>query len=285
MSQAFRQEIGCLTLDTESVVRFSAFFGVLVVMAIWEAAAPRRERQIPRLLRWTNNFGVAAINALLVRLIFPGALIALAQLAQARGWGALNSFEAPVWCEFFVAMLALDLTIYLQHWAFHRAPPLWRLHRMHHADLEFDVSTGLRFHPLEILLSVGVKAAAIIVLGPPAAAVLAFEVLLNAASLFNHGNVRIPRRLDRLLRLAIVTPDMHRVHHSVHADEMNSNFGFNLPWWDRAFGTYRAQPRDGHATMAIGLKSFRSPRQLWLHRMLVQPFLSDRHPPTRAREP
>ncbi|MDN3721932.1 sterol desaturase family protein [Roseibium salinum] len=170
-------------------------------------------------------------------------------------------------------MLALDLAIYLQHVMFHAVPALWRLHRMHHADLEFDVTTGLRFHPVEILLSMGIKLGVVMALGPPAVAVLVFEVLLNGTSMFNHSNVRIPAAIDRVLRLFVVTPDMHRVHHSIHPNETNSNFGFNLPWWDRLLGTYRPQPREGHETMTIGIEEFRTRRDLWLDRMLVQPLV------------
>jgi sterol desaturase/sphingolipid hydroxylase (fatty acid hydroxylase superfamily) len=168
--------------------------------------------------------------------------------------------------------VALDLAIYLQHVMFHAIPALWRLHRMHHADLEFDVSTGLRFHPLEILLSMGIKLAVVAALGPPAVAVLVFEVLLNVTSMFNHSNIALPPRVDRILRLIVVTPDMHRVHHSIHPDETNSNFGFNLPWWDRLLGTYRPQPRDGHESMTIGVEQFRTRGDLRLDRMLIQPF-------------
>jgi len=172
-------------------------------------------------------------------------------------------------------VVLLDLAIYGQHVAFHAVPALWRLHRMHHADLEFDVTTGLRFHPGEILLSMAIKLVAVAALGAPPLAVLAFEIMLNATSLFNHGNVRLPLGLDRRLRLVVVTPDMHRVHHSMERQETDSNFGFNLPWWDHLFGTYRAQPVMGHARMMIGIDRFRHPRELWLHRMLLQPFRGD----------
>jgi sterol desaturase/sphingolipid hydroxylase (fatty acid hydroxylase superfamily) len=195
----------------------------------------------------------------------------MALLASERGWGLLNIFAVPGWLAFLVSLLLLDLAIYLQHVMFHAVPALWRLHRMHHADLEFDVTTGLRFHPIEILLSMALKLAIVVALGPPAIAVLVFEVLLNGTALFNHSNIRIPLGLDRILRLIVVTPDMHRVHHSIHPSETNSNFGFNLPWWDRLLGTYRAQPREGHEGMTIGIEQFRTPRDLWLDQMLIQP--------------
>jgi sterol desaturase/sphingolipid hydroxylase (fatty acid hydroxylase superfamily) len=262
-----------LILANEPLIRMAIFLGILLAMALWEVAAPRRRREIPRLLRWSNNLGVVVIDTLLVRLTFPIVAVGLALVAQERGWGLFNVFDVPAWIAFLVSVLALDLAIYLQHVMFHAVPALWRLHRMHHADLEFDVTTGLRFHPVEILLSMGIKLAVVAALGPPAVAVLVFEVLLNATAMFNHSNIRIPSAIDRVLRLFVVTPDMHRVHHSIHPSETNSNFGFNLPWWDRLLGTYRPQPRDGHEAMTIGIEQFRTRRDLWLDRMLVQPAL------------
>lgn len=260
-----------LFLANEPLIRISFFLGILVAMAAWEVAAPRRRREIPRLLRWTSNLGVVVVDTILVRLTFPIVAVGLALLAEDRGWGLFNIFATSAWLAFLVSLLALDLAIYLQHVMFHAVPALWRLHRMHHADLEFDVTTGLRFHPAEILLSMGIKLAVVAALGPPAVAVLVFEVLLNATAMFNHSNIRIPLGLDRILRLIVVTPDMHRVHHSIHPSETNSNFGFNLPWWDRLLGTYRAQPREGHEGMTIGIEQFRTHRDLWLDRMLIQP--------------
>ncbi|MFT6658087.1 sterol desaturase family protein [Maritalea sp.] len=258
-------------LQNEPAIRMGFFLGVLVLMAAWEFAAPRRRMEIPRLLRWSNNITIVVVDTLLVRLTFPIVAVGLALMAEQKGWGLLNIFGAPGWLGFIVAVLALDLAIYLQHVMFHAVPALWRLHRMHHADLEFDVTTGLRFHPVEILLSMGIKLAVVAALGPPAVAVLVFEVLLNATAMFNHSNVRIPIGIDRVLRLLVVTPDMHRVHHSIHPVETNSNFGFNLPWWDRLLGTYRAQPREGHEEMTIGIEQFRTRRDLWIDRMLIQP--------------
>lgn len=260
-----------LLLANEPAIRLIFFLGILAAMAIWEVAAPRRRREIPRLLRWTNNLGVVAVDTILVRLAFPVVAVGLALVAEERGWGLLNIFPVPGWLAFIGAIMALDLAIYLQHVMFHAVPALWRVHRMHHADLEFDVTTGLRFHPVEILLSMGIKLAVVAALGPPAVAVLVFEVLLNGTAMFNHSNIRIPRSVDRVLRWFVVTPDMHRVHHSIYPVETNSNFGFNLPWWDRLLGTYRAQPRDGHESMTIGIEQFRSRRDLWLDYMLVQP--------------
>jgi sterol desaturase/sphingolipid hydroxylase (fatty acid hydroxylase superfamily) len=258
-------------LANEPLIRMAFFGGVLAAMAAWEVAAPRRRREIPRLIRWTNNLGVVVIDAALVRLVFPIVAVGLAITAETQGWGLLNIWGAPAWLAIIVSILVLDLAIYFQHVMFHAVPALWRLHRMHHADLDFDVTTGLRFHPIEILLSMGLKLAIIAALGPPAIAVLIFEVLLNATAMFNHSNVNIPRGIDGVVRWIVVTPDMHRVHHSIHPSETNSNFGFNLPWWDRLLGTYRPQPREGHEAMTIGIEQFRTRRDLWLDRMLVQP--------------
>ncbi len=256
----------------EPAIRLGFFLGIFGLVALWEIAAPRRALGQPRWLRWYANIGIVAFNTALVRLIVPLAPVALAVLAAERGWGLLNQVALPFWLEVALSVVVLDFVIYLQHVMFHAVPGLWRLHRMHHADLDFDVTTGSRFHPVEILLSVLLKMAAVAVIGPPAVAVLIFEVLLNGTSMFNHGNVRLPVALDRVLRWFVVTPDMHRVHHSDIPAETNSNFGFNLPWWDRLFGTYRAQPALGHENMTIGLDTFREAGELHLHRMLLQPF-------------
>ena len=258
-------------LATEPQLRLIVFLCVLVAMALWEVAAPRRRQDIPRVIRWTNNLGLVLIDTIVLRLSFPILAVGLAVIAQDRGWGLFNIIEVQGWVAVFVSIVVLDLIIYLQHVMFHAVPALWRLHRVHHADLEFDVTTGLRFHPVEILLSMGIKLAVVVALGPPAVAVLIFEVLLNATAMFNHSNIRLPMLVDRLLRLIVVTPDMHRVHHSVIPEETNSNFGFNLPWWDRLLGTYKAQPKAGHEEMSIGIEQFRTTRDLWLDRMLVQP--------------
>jgi sterol desaturase/sphingolipid hydroxylase (fatty acid hydroxylase superfamily) len=258
-------------LSAEPTIRLAAFLAVLAAMATWEIAAPRRRREIPRVIRWTNNLALVVIDTAVLRLSFPILAVGLAVLAEDRGWGLFNTVAVPGWVAVVVSMLLLDLAIYLQHVLFHAVPGLWRLHRMHHADLDFDATTGLRFHPVEILLSMAIKLAVVAALGPPAVAVLLFEVILNATALFNHANIDLPRPVDRLLRLVVVTPDMHRVHHSVDPRETNSNFGFNLPWWDRLLGTYVAQPAKGHEGMEIGIGQFRTRRDLWLDRMLVQP--------------
>ncbi|WP_405233448.1 sterol desaturase family protein [Lentisalinibacter salinarum] len=264
-----------LLADNEALIRGGFFLGILLVLAGAETLAPRRERQLPRRTRWFSNLGIVFVNTTVLRLAFPLLGIGVALIAAERGWGLLNAVAAPWWIAWPASILLLDLAVYLQHVMFHALPALWRLHRMHHADLDFDVTTGLRFHPLEILISMIWKMAVIAALGAPAGAVLIFEVLLNATSMFNHSNLAIPRGLDRVLRWFVVTPDMHRVHHSIHRDETNSNFGFNLPWWDRLLGTYRDQPRDGHDGMTIGIGQFRDPADLRLDRMLLQPWRGD----------
>jgi len=263
-------------LSHEPAIRLGVYLGLLILLMLAEAVLPRRPLGNPRWRRWPGNLGIAALNSVLVRLIVPGAAVGIALWAERAGLGLFNMAAAPGWLAVGASMLALDLVIYGQHVAFHKVAPLWRLHRMHHADTDIDVTTGARFHPLEILLSILIKAVAVIILGAPALAVLLFEVLLNATSMFNHANIALPAGVDRWLRRLLVTPDMHRVHHSWHRDETDSNFGFNLPWWDRLFGTYRAQPRDGHLGMTIGLPAFREPGALRLDRMLLQPLVPEK---------
>jgi sterol desaturase/sphingolipid hydroxylase (fatty acid hydroxylase superfamily) len=257
----------------EAAVRISFFLGVFAVVAAWEILAPRRRLRIPKTMRWTNNLGLVALNTLLLRLLFPAAAVGMAAFAARQGWGVFNYLDAPYLLGLAVSVVVLDFVIWLQHVMVHAVPLLWRLHRVHHADLDYDLTTGARFHPIEIVLSMLIKFTTIAVLGPPVLAVLIFEVLLNTTAMFNHGNLRLPRRLDRVLRWLVVTPDMHRVHHSVEDDEANSNFGFNLPWWDRLFGTYRDQPRGGHEGMSIGIHGFRDPKTVQhLPGMLALPF-------------
>ncbi len=258
-------------LNHEPQVRLSCFFGVLGLMAVWELVAPRRALTASKALRWASNLGLVVLNSVLLRLLFPAAAMGMALLAAERHWGLLNNITLSAGLKVIVAVVALDFAIYLQHVMFHAVPALWRLHRVHHADLDFDVTTGARFHPIEIVLSMLIKFAVIAALGPAPLAVLIFEVLLNATAMFNHSNVRIPVRLDRALRWLVVTPDMHRVHHSIEDHETNSNFGFNLPLWDRLFGTYKDQPDAGHDAMTIGIRELRAPRlaaalpgMLWL---------------------
>jgi sterol desaturase/sphingolipid hydroxylase (fatty acid hydroxylase superfamily) len=255
----------------EPSIRLGFFGGILIVMALWEALAPRRKQIFRRRWRWPNNLGLVVLNTIVLRFAFPTAAVGFAVVAQTKGWGLLNTFDISGSTAFVIAVILLDLSIYFQHVLFHAVPILWRLHRLHHADLEFDVTTGLRFHPLEIILSMLIKFMVIAALGPSAAAVLIFEIVLNGTAMFNHGNVRMPAALDALIRLVVVTPDMHRVHHSITPHETNSNFGFSVPWWDRLFGTYRAQPEKGHLEMEIGIEQFRTAADLRLDRQVIQP--------------
>jgi len=269
-------------LTHEPQVRMACFVGVLGLMAVWEHLARRRRPSQSKPRRWTVNFGIVVMDSLMLRLLFPMLAVGFADIAHAAGWGLLNRIAWPGWIEILLAIVLLDLAIYAQHLAMHRIPVLWRLHRMHHSDLDFDTSTALRFHPLEIALSMLLKLGLVWLLGPAAVAVLLFEVVLNASALFNHGNVRLPRRVDAYLRRLIVTPDMHRVHHSVRREETNSNYGFNLSFWDRLFGTYRDQPADGHEGMVIGLDEYRDPGELGLLGLMLQPFRTPTATPDRS---
>lgn len=259
-------------LANEPVLRLSAFLGIFVLMALWELLAPRRPLTVSKTGRWANNIGIIVVDTLVLRILFPTLAVGVALWAEISGWGLLNLVDAPAWLAIPLAVLALDLLIYGQHVATHKIPLLWRLHMMHHTDLDLDVTSGARFHPVEIVLSMLIKMAFVLLLGAPAVAVLIFEVLLNATAMFNHSNVRLPLGLDRVLRLFVVTPDMHRVHHSVVRRETDSNYGFNLPWWDRIFGTYRDQPAAGHDGMDIGLPDYRDPSRLTLPKLLALPF-------------
>ena len=254
----------------EPFIRLTAFLGVFIAVAIWESLSPRRQLNTSKANRWISNISITLIGTGLVRSLFP--ILAVTFAANETTLGLLHQTSLPFFVRVVIGILALDLIIYGQHVLFHSIPLLWRLHMMHHADLDIDVTTGLRFHPVEIILSMGIKLVAIFLVGPPVLAVILFEILLNATSMFNHGNIRMPADLDRLLRLFVVTPDMHRVHHSVIIVETNSNFGFNLPWWDRLFGTYRAQPAAGHNDMALGLSQFRDPKRLSLPWLIILPF-------------
>lgn len=260
-------------LRNEVAIRLGFFIGVLTLMALWEILAPRRTLTVSRLWRWLSNLGIVFLNSALLRLLFPAAAVGMAVFAAKHGWGLFNQGQTPLWAAVIISVVLLDMAIYLQHVLFHAVPAFWRLHRVHHADLDFDVTTGVRFHPIEIILSMVIKFAAIAALGPPVVAVIVFEVLLNATSLFNHSNVHLPLALDRVLRLIVVTPDMHRVHHSIEDHETNSNFGFNLPWWDRLFGTYKAQPDADHRDMTIGIRDYRDLNEVdRLDGMLLLPF-------------
>ncbi len=259
----------------EPLLRLSAFIGVFILIALWERLAPRRRPRFGRRARWPHNLALLAIDIAVLRVLVPGAAIAVAMAGEINGWGLLNIVTPPVWIGVPLAVAFLDLVIYFQHVAFHAVPTLWRLHRVHHTDLDFDVTTGTRFHPIEVLISTGVKCAAVAAIGAPVVAVLAFELLLNATSMFNHGNVRIAPAIERWLRWLVVTPDMHRAHHSIVFNETSSNFGFNLPWWDRLLGTYTAQPTGGHERMTIGVDAFRSADDVRIERLLIQPLLDN----------
>lgn len=259
-------------LEAEPLIRLAAFVGVFVAVAMWEITAPRRTPSLGRRSRWPGNLALLATDVLAVRVLAPGAAIALAIAGEAHGWGLLQVTGVPAWLAIPAAVILLDLALWFQHVVFHAVPLLWRLHRVHHTDVDVDVTTGTRFHPIEILISTGIKCAAVVAIGAPALAVLAFEVILNATSMFNHANARLPVAIDGWLRLIVVTPDMHRVHHSVLCNETNSNFGFALPWWDRVFGTYRAHPAAGHLAMALGVDAFRTAVDNRLDRLLTQPF-------------
>ena len=253
--------------------RLTCFAGVLVGMALLEWLAPRRPRVVPRSTRWLAHLGLVAINTVAARFLIPLSAVEAADWAAAHNGGLLNHVQWPVWAEFAIALVLLDLAIYGQHVLFHHVPWLWRLHKVHHADLDLDVTSGIRFHTLEILLSALLKLGLVVGLGPTGLAVMVFEIVLNAGSLWSHSNVRVPLGLDRWLRLILVTPDMHRVHHSVLVDETNSNYGFQLPWWDFLFGTYQAQPQAGHEAMRIGLETPHEERQVTrLMGLLAIPF-------------
>jgi sterol desaturase/sphingolipid hydroxylase (fatty acid hydroxylase superfamily) len=260
-------------LANEPAIRLGFFIGVFTVVALWELAAPRRVLTVSKALRWSSNLGLVVLNTVVLRLLFPLAAVGVAAFASQNGWGLLNHFQVPFVLAVPLSVIAMDFVIWLQHVMVHAVPLLWRLHRVHHADLDYDLTTGARFHPLEIILSMLIKFATISVLGPPVVAVVIFEVMLNATAMFNHGNIRLPAAVDRALRWVLVTPDMHRVHHSIEDDETNSNFGFSLTWWDRLFGTYREQARAGQIGMTIGIRDFTNPQEVdRLDGMLLLPF-------------
>jgi sterol desaturase/sphingolipid hydroxylase (fatty acid hydroxylase superfamily) len=261
-----------LILDNDALVRLSAFVLAVGMVGGWEVLAPRRALSISKLLRWTSNWLISVLNSALLYLIFPILAVGVAIHDAENHWGLLNILGLPTMINILLFIVLFDLAIYWQHRLYHRVPLLWRLHRMHHCDPDFDVSTGIRFHPLSIILSMLIKMLLVVMLGPPPVAVLLAEIILNVTAMFNHGNIYLPPKADAVLRRVLVTPDMHRVHHSIVPQETNSNFGFNFPWWDRLFGTYLSQPGAGHTDMKIGLTGFRSTRAQGLHRLLLQPW-------------
>jgi sterol desaturase/sphingolipid hydroxylase (fatty acid hydroxylase superfamily) len=258
----------------EDLIRVGSYLSMLGVMATWELLAPRRSLTASKCCRWRGNLMIVILNTVIARLLFMGGVVAAAAMAQERGWGLLNWIDGPVWVEFVLAMVGLDLIIYVQHQVFHIVPILWRFHMMHHSDLDLDVSSGVRFHPVEIIISTLVKIVAVLALGAAPLAVMVFEIVLNSTALFNHSNVKIPISVEPVLRWFVVTPDMHRIHHSTDPRETNSNYGFNLPWWDRLFGTYCVEPALGQLGMKIGLEHLGPPVCLNLMKMLRFPFVT-----------
>jgi sterol desaturase/sphingolipid hydroxylase (fatty acid hydroxylase superfamily) len=273
-----------LLWKNELGIRLAFFLGILLIMFFWERFAPRRLLTTSKITRWVSNLGLVLIDAMTVRLVFPTALAGIALIAQQNGWGLFNQCELPSLLKIIFSILILDFVIYLQHVMFHVIPLLWRLHMVHHTDMDIDVTTGVRFHPIEIILSMGIKTITVILTGAPSLAVLIFEILLNGTSMFNHGNVRYSQQIDSLLRLLVVTPEMHRVHHSTIRWESNSNLGFNFPWWDRLFGTYRPQPAKGHVEMTLGLDQYKEPQKLTLPWLIILPFIGKlgKYPMTRS---
>lgn len=259
-------------MEYESQIRLSVFIGLFVLLALAELVVPRRSLRMSKVLRWFSNISMTTFNTILVALL-PLAAVAYAYTVEDAGGGLLNHLALPAVVKVLITVIVFDCLIYWQHVIFHKVPILWRLHRVHHSDVDLDVTSGARFHAIEIILSMLIKLAAVRIIGAPALGILIFEVVLNGSAMFNHSNIRLPLKLDRLVRLFLVTPDMHRVHHSVHRDETDSNYGFNLPWWDYLFGTYTPQPRDGHDEMEIGLHEFREPREQYVDKLLVQPFI------------
>ena len=257
-------------MELETQLRLSVFFGLLLIIMLWEIIAPRRQKQ-NRKLRWLPNLSIVAVNSLLL-IALPVTAVGAALFAVFNRFGLFIWLELSLWTSIILSLIVLDCAIYWQHRIFHAIPRLWRIHRMHHTDTEFDVTTALRFHPIEIVISMFIKAAVIILIGAPILAVILFEIILNGTAMFNHGNIKLPKVLDKVLRLILVTPDMHRVHHAVHDEEYNTNYGFNLSVWDRLFGSYTEQPRDGHATMKIGQPGYRESTEARLDKLLTQPF-------------
>ena len=259
-------------MELDVLIRVIAFLSVFGLMASWEILAPRRQHSALRLRRWVANLSMAALNTAVIRIVLASGAVGMAMISAEQGWGILNMLHWPSWMEVLLAVLVLDLVIYLQHVAFHAVPMFWKVHMVHHTDTEYDVTTAVRFHPVEAVLSMVIKIAVVAMIGASPTAVLTFEVLLNGMAMFNHANVRMPHVLERILRWVMVTPDMHRIHHSIIPRETNRNFGFNLPWWDRLFGTYLANPAHGHEQMTLGLRQFRNPACLKLRNILKLPF-------------
>jgi sterol desaturase/sphingolipid hydroxylase (fatty acid hydroxylase superfamily) len=266
-------DFSVVIVENESIIRASIFIGLLLIMGAWELLLPRKKPTISKTYRWVNNLALVFLNGFITKLILPITLSGMAILAHQNGWGVLNYFEIDTFWSIVIFIIVMDFIIYMQHVMVHALPILWRLHRVHHTDLDYDTSTGARFHTLEILLSFGIKFTAIVLLGPTVLAVILFEIILNVSSMFNHGNVKLPKTLDKYLRYFIVTPDMHRIHHSIEEDETNSNFGFSITIWDRVFGTYKDSAKAGQIDMVIGIKNIREPKDTnMILGMLMIPF-------------
>jgi len=265
-----------IDFTSDPVIRLSVFILLLALLALLENISPRRKPRYSKGSRWISNFGISILNSTTVAMILPIVGAGAALLADERNWGLFNRLDTPALFSIPLYIIAFDLTIYVQHRLFHKFKPLWRLHRMHHTDLDYDVSTGVRFHPLSIFISAGIKLGLILALGPLAIAVIVSEIVLNATSMFNHSNIKLPHRLDAALRYFIVTPDMHRIHHSVIAQEHNRNFGFNFPWWDKIFNTYKDQPSKGQDAIDIGISGYEEDISIGILPLLIQPFRKDR---------
>ncbi|MBE7636461.1 sterol desaturase family protein [Sneathiella sp. P13V-1] len=259
-------------MENEPTIRLVFFFGTLALVALWEILSPRRELRVTKWWRWANNLGLTFLNSFILRIAFPILAVGMAALAAENGWGLLNIINLPLWASVIIAVIVQDLIIYGQHVIFHHVPILWRLHKMHHADPDYDVTTGARFHPIEICLSMGIKLGVVFLLGPPVIAVIIFEILLSSMAMFNHANATLPGPIDKIVRLFVVTPDMHRVHHSAYYPEFNHNFGFNLSIWDRIFGTYKKAPDDGQLGMTIGLEKYQKDLKQSILWMILLPF-------------
>ena len=259
-------------MENEIGLRIGFFFGVLIIIALWECLRPKLKLRISRNIRWFRNLSLIVLNSIAARLILPFTAASIAIYAEKNQIGLLNFLSIPLWLTVIVSIVLLDLIIYAQHLASHHFLIFWRLHKIHHIDQDIDVTTGVRFHPVEIIISTLIKCAVVMLLGIPFIAIVMFEIILNATSMFNHGNINLPEKFDEWLRLIIVTPDMHRIHHSIIPTETNSNFGFNLPWWDRLFGTYQSQPQKGHQKMEIGLSEYQDINKTNLLTLIIIPF-------------
>lgn len=263
-----------LIFKYESYIRLISFFGLFALLTLWEISSPKRELLQLRQFRWFSNIGLIVISSVLVRFIVPTAAVGVAFHVEENNLGFLNYYDLPFVIHFLLAFILMDLSIYFQHVMFHSLPLFWRFHRVHHSDLDCDVTTGLRFHPFEMLISIIFKFLVILSIGAPVITVVIFEIILNAASMFTHSNIKMPHTIERIFRWFFVTPDMHRIHHSIHENETNSNFGFFISWWDRLFDTYISQPKDGHEKMELGLSFFREPKWQNLRWLIYLPFVA-----------